>query len=307
MDAPVVNGKDLSKQKPDEENSDFFISKFSQKHKALENELNNITANNEKELTELFKGINLKIVDLEKSYTRSISFLPNYIRKSTQEKLKSLLDLSETQKMKFLPKKKFGFLKKNNAKNVSKQKPLSDIPPEQPKKVNMEALCSQDTLSILDCSDCEVSKGAEEVEGKDIVISGAQNACIKLTGIPGFVSISKVVACQIYIGPVKGSVLIDECRDCTFEVACQQLRIHRTTSCSFYMYVTSKAIIEDSSKLGFAPFHWFYPGVERDFKKTGFDQLQNNWADVDDFDWLVQGQQSPNWFLIAEKERIEIG
>ena len=71
---------------------------------------------------------------------------------------------------------------------------------------------------------------------------------------------------SILCGPVSSSVFIEDCKDCTFVVACQQLRVHGTVQSLFYLHVTSRAIIEDCRQVSFAPYNLTYPELEQHFK-----------------------------------------
>ena len=76
-----------------------------------------------------------------------------------------------------------------------------------------------------------------------------------------------------------------------------------TTDSKFYLKVTSKGIIEDCKGLQFAPYNLDYSGREDDFSKSGLSPDINNWNDIDDFNWLHSGKQSPNWSLLPEENR----
>ena len=71
---------------------------------------------------------------------------------------------------------------------------------------------------------------------------------------------------RVLCGPVSSSVFVEDCKDCVFVVACQQLRVHSTTNSQFYLHVTSRAIIEDCQKVSFAPYSWNYPDLEQHFE-----------------------------------------
>ncbi len=125
---------------------------------------------------------------------------------------------------------------------------------------------------------------------------------------------------RVLCGPVSSSVFVDDCKDCVFVVACQQLRIHTTTHCTFYVHVTSRSIIEDCSLITFAPYSWTYPELNEQFKVrptiiicaynvnqsmqiSGLDQSVNNWRIVDDFNWLATSDPSPNWSILPDQDR----
>jgi Tubulin binding cofactor C len=55
--------------------------------------------------------------------------------------------------------------------------------------------------------------------------------------------------CTVYCGPVRGSVYVEDCSDCTIVVACRQLRIHTTYRTDMYVHTLSGPIIEDCNAI----------------------------------------------------------
>lgn len=110
---------------------------------------------------------------------------------------------------------------------------------------------------------------------------------------------------RVYVGPVTGSVLIEEAEGCVFVVAAHQIRIHGARTCDFYLRVRSRPIIEDSNGVRFAPYCLSYQGIEEDLRGAGLDAETGNWGNVDDFRWL-RAVQSPNWSVLPENERVGI-
>ena len=90
-----------------------------------------------------------------------------------------------------------------------------------------------------------------------------------------------------------------------FSMACQQLRIHTSSKCDFYIHVTSRAIIEDCKELRFAPFTNKYSTLKDDFVQSGLDENSNNWDIVNDFNWLSNNEASPNWCILKEDQRVD--
>ena len=97
--------------------------------------------------------------------------------------------------------------------------------------------------------------------------------------------------CTVVLGPVSGSVFIDNCSDCTFTIASQQQRIHNThrfplpslftlsvlpfvflliliytSRCTIFTCCTSQPIIETCSQLLFGTYNIIYDNQEADFK-----------------------------------------
>ncbi|XP_014805896.1 PREDICTED: LOW QUALITY PROTEIN: tubulin-specific chaperone C [Calidris pugnax] len=150
----------------------------------------------------------------------------------------------------------------------------------------------------------ELELGPAELLQRDVVLSELRGCRVRLRGNANTLRVRDCRGCTVLCGPVSTSVLVDGCSDCLLVLACQQLRTHRTRDSRFYVQVTSRAVIEDCTKVSFAPYTWSYPGIERDFESSGLDRNRNNWNLVDDFDWLATDKPSPNWSLIPEQERI---
>ena len=116
-------------------------------------------------------------------------------------------------------------------------------------------------------------------------------------------------SCIILSGPVVGSSFINDCKNSKLVLACHQLRIHETNNTQFYIHVGSRAIIENTNNVTFAPYSWTFPGLESLFASSDLKADQNglnfNYTAVDDFNWLNQNQKSPNWKFLEESERIK--
>lgn len=138
---------------------------------------------------------------------------------------------------------------------------------------------------------------------QDIVLSDLEDCTIRLLGPASTLHMDRLKNCTILSAPIATSIFIDECNNCSFILACQQLRVHKTKSSQFYLHVTSRAIIEDCSKVGFAPYLVQYDKKLEHFKMAGLDIKENNWSIVNDFNWLRRDEHSPNWFVIPEEDR----
>jgi len=138
---------------------------------------------------------------------------------------------------------------------------------------------------------------------QDIVLSDLVNCTIRLLGPASTLHMDRLINCIVLAAPIATSIFIDECKDCSFILGCQQLRVHKTLSSQFYLHVTSRAIIEDCSKVGFAPYLLKYDKKLEHFKIAGLDIQENNWTLVNDFNWLRRDEHSPYWFIIPEENR----
>ncbi|CAF0731377.1 unnamed protein product [Didymodactylos carnosus] len=145
----------------------------------------------------------------------------------------------------------------------------------------------------------------DDLNGKDVAIENLDECEIFLKGSPSSLQIKNLKSCILIVGPCSRSILIEQCKQCEFAFACQQLRIHTTQECDFYVHITAKAIIENCSSCRFAPYNVYYENKQSDVKKSGLIWDRDYWNDVVDFNWLTPGIQSPNWETIIEDERKE--
>jgi len=143
---------------------------------------------------------------------------------------------------------------------------------------------------------------------------------------------------------VTGSALLYDCSGCSFSLAAQQvrtkgsicppitncslffffpfwkLRIHDASDCDFYLLARSTPILENSTRVRFAPYNFVYPQLEEQLKVVSpccifllpslnpwaqeyLDTPTNFWDCVQDFSWPRPSQPSPNWSVLAEEER----
>ena len=87
---------------------------------------------------------------------------------------------------------------------------------------------------------------ALDVDGRDILINElkptniSDKIIVKILGNPGTLHATNMENVVLLCGPVRTSIFLENCKNCEFVVACQQLRIHTTTQSHFYLHVTSK-------------------------------------------------------------------
>jgi len=198
------------------------------------------------------------------------------------------------------PQKKFSFRarKKEDEKTDVKVKEVST-----PRTANVTSLI-EPTRSNL--SDSVVCIAESEANGKDLLFVNITRCSIKIEGVPSSLFLKNVEDSLIISLPVSTSVFVEDCTKCTFVVACQQLRVHGTQNCKFYLHVTSRGIIENCKQIYFAPYNLTITekeqrkSLEMIFDYAKLDFKRNNWQQIDDFDWLATGTPSPNWSLLPE-------
>lgn len=141
----------------------------------------------------------------------------------------------------------------------------------------------------------------EGVEGKDVELDSLVDCEVSIRSCLATLFARRLRNCRIHCGPVTASVFVEGCEGCTVCVACQQLRVHDTRRCEFLVHIQARSIIEDSTELVFGPYDYVYEGDERDWQASRLNKAGvNNWALVDDFNWLAADRPSPNWRIVSQ-------
>ncbi|KAL8109119.1 tubulin-folding cofactor C [Apium graveolens] len=287
------------------ESTQTFLTNFNNSKLSIESQLSQIPKSCDPRSD--INNVSVSISDLENLIAQNSYFLPPYELRAS---LKSVADLRQNLDVissRVIPKKRFSFKAKKAVGNVSlasAQKVFDEMPVVE----------SGEKDGVLVVRESEGFKGKEnevlvkefkigEEEIGEFMLSDLMNCEVRLVGCLRALFVHKLVNCRVYVGPVFGSVLIEEVEGCVFVMASHQIRIHHARGTDFYLRVRSRPIIEYCSGVRFAPYCLGYIEIDSDLKKSNLDEETGNWANVDDFKWL-RAVQSPNWSILPESDRI---
>uniref|UniRef100_H2ZJ53 C-CAP/cofactor C-like domain-containing protein n=1 Tax=Ciona savignyi TaxID=51511 RepID=H2ZJ53_CIOSA len=305
--ADMQNKRDeIEGEKVTEEKSDFFSKNFKNEIAVIEEMLNckELNISDRAVVVDHFDAITASFHRLRKFFNDSVMFLPKFKSRKSMSQLNELEQKINAKRAEMIPKKKFAF--KSKAKKIESKSNISNDPPATGNVSKAGAMVAKFSNEFLvkDKTDETIRLNEQEINQRDVSLSNLKNCTIFLHGAPGTVHISDVEKCVVSIGPVSGSVFVDRCVDSRLSTGCQQLRVHHTKRTDFYLHVTSRAIIEDTSDIRVAPYNTNYPELDSHFKLAGLDKSTNNWDKVDDFNWLAMSTHSPNWAVLEESKRI---
>ncbi|XP_062827699.1 tubulin-specific chaperone C [Anolis carolinensis] len=278
-----------------EEQSDVFAAAFAREQAAIEALLR---PGGE---AEAVAEAGERLQALQRSLTDSVRFLAPYEVRRAQAALQGLQGALSERRLQLQPQKRFAF-KKALKKEPAPRRTPPEQEPDPEKEVPPAAF--QPGCGFSDAEDQELQMGPQELLQKDVILSQLSRCRVRLRGNPNTLLVRHCRDCIVLCGPVSTSARVDNCSGCTLALACQQLRTNRTTDTSFYLHVTSKAMLEECKGIRFAPYPWSYEGLEADYETSGLDRSRNHWSQVDDFDWLARDEASPNWSIIPEKDRV---
>lgn len=108
--------------------------------------------------------------------------------------------------------------------------------------------------------------------------------------------LKNIVSSTLITGRVSGATHITSVVSTTLYVSTRQFRMHGAKNVDVYLHCGSRPIIEDCEGVRFAPLPDSMVGEE-------VRAVRNQWDQIDDFKWL-KAEQSPNWSILPEGERV---
>ncbi|CAI9109468.1 OLC1v1009290C1 [Oldenlandia corymbosa var. corymbosa] len=303
---------------PSNESTQSFLNRFNESKLAVDSKLSGISqmipdgdSSDPGSVKSELDSVVVLISNLEKLVAESSYFLPSYEVRTCLKTISDLKQQLDDVTSQVIPKKKFSFRNKKKGGPVSNPA-RSDV---------VDSVVVKPVIGIANVGlsgSLESSNGFRAKENEVLVrefqrdsgigefsISELNGCVVKLKGCLRALFVNKLRDCKVYVGPVLGSVLIEEVEGCVFVLASHQIRIHSAKRCDFYLRVRSRPIIEDCNEVRFAPYCLKYNGIEKDLETANLSEETGYWSNVDDFKWL-RAVQSPNWTVLPEKERIEM-
>lgn len=287
------------------ESTHTFLTNFNISKLSIESQLSQIAKSCDPRSD--IDNVSVSISDLETLIAQNSYFLPPYELRASLKSVADLRQMLDEISARVIPKKRFSFKSKKAGGNVglgSAHKVFDEMP----------VVGGAEKAGVLGVRESVGFKGKEnevlvkefksgDEEIGEFMLSDLVKCEVRLIGCLRALFVHKLVNCRVYVGPVFGSVLIEEVEGCVFVMASHQIRIHHAKGTDFYLRVRSRPIIEDCSAVRFAPYCLGYNEIDRDLKKSNLDEETGNWANVDDFKWL-RAVQSPNWSILPESDRI---
>ena len=146
-------------------------------------------------------------------------------------------------------------------------------------------------------------KNPGDVDGQVFDMADCSNSTLIMMDRCAQSQIDEMINCKVLVGACEASIFIRDCKNCTFFVACKQLRIRDCIDCIIYCYSMSEVHIELSSGLKFAHLNSAYPEQMNHFKQCKLDPSRNYWYDI--FDHSDPDKSGKNWSLLPPKEYDE--
>ena len=138
------------------------------------------------------------------------------------------------------------------------------------------------------------------IQGQPFDIINCKNCEILVLDNCDQVQIDEVSDSKIFIGASSESIFVRNCKNCSFTVACKQLRTRDCSNCTFNLYCKTDPIIETSTQMRFAPFNGAYLGHYKAMIDADLDPCNNRWHEVYDFN--DPSKTRKNWSYVKREE-----
>lgn len=115
------------------------------------------------------------------------------------------------------------------------------------------------------------------VSGQGFEIENVKNCTIMVLDHSEQVQIDAVEDSKIFIGACCSSVFIRDCKNCTFTVACKQLRTRDCDNIEINLFCISEPVVEATTNARIHPFNGSYAGIADSFKAANLNVEQNTW------------------------------
>ncbi len=257
------------------ENATAFLAEQERSIVALKAELLRCREMDKPALPDVFAGLLGQVRALQSNLTRAASFLPAYDIQKGQKDVAALEQTVRGAKTRLLPRKEFSF-------DRSRARQVLSAAPENGEAPEVVSLASDES---------EKTKCHEQVRLADLSSNflHLENYCDSTLHVASgslyALKLSRLERCTIVCGPVRGSVFVDQCRECVFVLCAAQLRIHNCEQSQFRIVVQSDPIIEDCAGVTFSPHYDCVP-LGSAFPLP---DVPNKWRNVRDFNCPIAG------------------
>lgn len=215
--------------------------------------LSNFAAEVKRDVAATSKGVSTRAVfdelverirEFSRKLTVATRYLAAYDVQRAQQTLGELEQLVRGRKARILPREEFTFQRARLKQGMAIVQP-SEVAVVPEARGEAEAVVRPtlvgETLFVGGAGTALVSDARmctiEVAEGM------SQLKCVRLEG------------CTVKCGALNGSLFVESCVNCTFEIAALwQLRIHNSSHCRFSIIIRSEPILEDCTAIVFSPF-----------------------------------------------------
>ena len=114
------------------------------------------------------------------------------------------------------------------------------------------------------------------------MLKDLKDCTVYLLDFTSEVECTRCTNCQIFIGPVDGPAIFEECTNCHVSVACQQFQAKGSSLCDFAVYCATGPTLSNCTSISFSCWSGAYPGLGSHFTNANLDPTKNQFHKVYD-------------------------
>jgi len=291
-----------------EASADFW-NEFQTEKESILNTLTNLNSSIPTlKLKSEFNNVLSRINNLEKSVIAASIYLPPHDKETCSQQIKQLNEELNKRKVLLTPKSKFSFKSRNKIKKNTEVVNIISNTSAESNNDSKEIVNNIPKNALLFSNKSNTYLTPQEDihdTTKDVYLNDLESCVIDLVNIKFDIAIlqmNRIKNCIVFVKPIKSSMIIDNCSNCYFVLACHQFRMYDSKNIDVYLHCSSHPIIEDCVNIRFTKYELPVSNIEEIFKVADIDINNNQYDSVEDFKWLKQ-QKSPNWDVMKESDR----
>ncbi|GBG29684.1 Tubulin-specific chaperone C [Hondaea fermentalgiana] len=161
--------------------------------------------------------------------------------------------------------------------------------------------------SFRNRSDETLTKVPGEVNGEEFHLDGLTDCTVTILDVTNRVVVSDLTNCHVFLGPSKESVMLRKCKDCTFTVACKDLRVNSCSECTLRAFTPMPVQLDDSHHIKVGTFNGAYSGLTSHFQAVGLDASQGAAVKVKDFSERDKELPQPHFQQLSASDEETLG
>jgi len=141
-----------------------------------------------------------------------------------------------------------------------------------------------------------------EIRGQSFDLCELEDCEVQLLDFTGQVLVDALKNCKVYVGACVSDVFIRQCENCTFTIACKQLRVRDCSHCKVGLYSATRPALETSHHMEIGVFNGAYPRQGSHFRRAQLNPESNQWDQVHDYSKGNKDLPTPHWTRLDPKK-----
>lgn len=159
-------------------------------------------------------------------------------------------------------------------------------------------------FEFSDVSGQTLTKEPGSLNGESFALKNLTDCTVYLLDYTSEVEVTDCRDCKIFIGPVDGPAIFNNCQGSQVTVACQQFQAKNCQNIEFGLYCCTQPSITGCSAIRFGCWMGAYPMLTAHFAAANLDPQANNWDKV--YDISAEDGANPSFEFVQSSQYWEV-